>query len=256
LTVAGADARDAAAVAVIVQDADAVVSVLGVSFTREPVDTYSLGTRTVVEAMSSAGVRRLVAVCSTAAYPTRGTKAPLSLRLIEPILTRTIGKTVYDDIRRMETIARGSQLDWTIVRPSGLFDLDEPTTYLCGDVELHVAEVGDRELTRAMRTGFAGPFLLNPYTAPRPTGPDELRLIDDATADLISYGALFLANPDLPRRLSRGGPFSMSVQKLHPLIWLARIFTNSSVAAGSVESEITLPAEPRYLENLAPTVFS
>ena len=73
---------------------------------------------------------------------------------------------------------------------------------------LHVAEVGDRELTRAMRTRFAGPFLLNPHTAPRPTGPDELRLIDDGTADLISYGALFLANPDLPRRLSRGGPFN------------------------------------------------
>ena len=130
LTVAGADARDAAAVAPIVEDADAVVSVLGVSFTREPVDTYSVGTRAVVDAMSSAGVPRLVVVSSTAAYPTRRTKAPLSLRLIEPILTRTIGKTVYDDIRRMETIVRASQLDWTIVRPSGLFDLDERTNYL------------------------------------------------------------------------------------------------------------------------------
>ena len=60
LTVAGADARNAAAVAPIVEDADAVVSVLGVSFTREPVDTYSVGTRAVVDAMSSAGVRRLV----------------------------------------------------------------------------------------------------------------------------------------------------------------------------------------------------
>jgi 2,4-dienoyl-CoA reductase-like NADH-dependent reductase (Old Yellow Enzyme family) len=73
---------------------------------------------------------------------------------------------------------------------------------------LHVVEVGDRELPRAMRTRFAGPFLLNPHTAPRPTGPDDLRLIDDGTADLISYGALFLANPDLPRRLLRGGPFN------------------------------------------------
>jgi nucleoside-diphosphate-sugar epimerase len=135
LTVAGADARDAAAVAPIVEDADAVVSVLGVSFTREPVDTYSVGTRAVVDAMSSAGVRRLVAVSSTAAYPTRRTKAPLSLPLVEPILTRTIGKTVYDDIRRMETIVRGSQLDWIIVRPSGLFDLDERTNYLSGDVD-------------------------------------------------------------------------------------------------------------------------
>lgn len=27
-------------------------------------------------------------------------------------------------------------------------------------------------------------------------------------ADLIAFGRLFLANPDLPRRLAAGGPFS------------------------------------------------
>ncbi len=37
-------------------------------------------------------------------------------------------------------------------------------------------------------------------TAPGPTGPEELQLIEDGVADLISYGALFLADPDLPRR--------------------------------------------------------
>jgi nucleoside-diphosphate-sugar epimerase len=135
LTVAGADARDAAAVAPIVEDADAVLSTLGVSFTRDQVDTYSVGTRAVVDAMRSAGARRLVTVSSTAAYPTRRTKAPLSLRLIEPILTRTIGKTVYADMRAMEAIVRDSQLDWTIVRSSGLFDLGERTNYLSGAVD-------------------------------------------------------------------------------------------------------------------------
>jgi len=55
--------------------------------------------------------------------------------LVEPILTRTIGKTVYDDIRRMESIVRGSGLDWTVVRPSGLFDLPEPTNYVRGEVD-------------------------------------------------------------------------------------------------------------------------
>ena len=135
LTVAAADARDAAAVAPIVEGADAVVSVLGVSFTREPVDTYSAGTRTIVDAMRRAGIPRLVVVSSTAAYPTRRRKAPFSVRLIEPILTRTIGKTVYDDMRRMETIVRDSRLDWTIVRPSGLFDLPTPSHYVSGEVD-------------------------------------------------------------------------------------------------------------------------
>lgn len=73
---------------------------------------------------------------------------------------------------------------------------------------LHVVEKGDRSLTNALRTRYRGTFMLNPHTAPQHTGPRELPLIEDGTADLISYGALFLANPDLPRRLTRGGPFN------------------------------------------------
>jgi nucleoside-diphosphate-sugar epimerase len=121
LTVAGVDVRDEAAVGDVVVGADAVLSTLGVSFTREHVDTYSVGTANIVAGMRAAHVRRLVVVSSTAAYPTRRTGSPLTVRLMEPIITRTIGKTVYEDIRSMETIVRSSDLDWTIVRPSGLF---------------------------------------------------------------------------------------------------------------------------------------
>lgn len=135
LTVTEADVRDASAVGPVVVGVDAVVSTLGVTFTRERVDTYSVGTGNIVAAMRAASTRRLVVVSSTAAYPTRRSRAPLSLRLIEPILTRTIGKTVYDDMRRMENIVRDSGLDWTIVRPSGLFDLAESTVYVRGEVD-------------------------------------------------------------------------------------------------------------------------
>ena len=135
LEVIEADARDPAAVADVISGADAVVSTLGVTFTREPVDTYSVGTANIVAGMRSAGTRRLVVVSSTAAYPTRRSHRPLTLRLAEPIITRTIGRTVYDDIRRMETVVRDSGLEWTIVRPSGLFDLPEPTAYTCGEVD-------------------------------------------------------------------------------------------------------------------------
>lgn len=135
LTVAQADVRDASAVRPVVAGVDAVVSTLGVTFTRQPVDTYSVGTGNIVAAMRAASTRRLVVVSSTAAYPTRRSRAPLTLRLVEPILTRTIGKTVYDDIRRMETVVCGSGLDWTVVRPSGLFDLPESTDYVRGEVD-------------------------------------------------------------------------------------------------------------------------
>ena len=135
LTVAAADVRDPAAVTEVVAGVDAVLSTLGVSFTREPVNTYSVGTANIVAAMQSSGVRRLAVVSSTGAYPTRRSEFPLALRVFEPIITRTIGKTVYDDMREMEKIVRGSALDWTIVRPSGLFDLPAPTDYHAGEVD-------------------------------------------------------------------------------------------------------------------------
>jgi len=136
LTVAGADVRDSSALAGVVAAADAVLSTLGVPFSREPVDTYSVGTANIVAAMRQTGVRRLVVVSSTGAFPAPGRRGtPLTLRLFEPIITRTIGKTVYDDIRRMETVVQDSGLDWTIVRPSGLFDLSAATKYVAGEVD-------------------------------------------------------------------------------------------------------------------------
>jgi N-ethylmaleimide reductase len=73
---------------------------------------------------------------------------------------------------------------------------------------LHVMEATDRELTIDLRKRFDGIFILNPATPGAMTGPEELTLIEDGTADMIAFGALFLANPDLPRRLAVGGPFN------------------------------------------------
>jgi nucleoside-diphosphate-sugar epimerase len=135
LTIAGADVRRDG-LSWIIDGADAVLSTLGVPFTRQPVDTYSTGTRNIVNTMRETGVNRLVVVSSTGAYPAPGRRqAPLALRLFEPIITRTIGKTVYDDIRRMESLVWDSGLDWTIVRPSGLFDLPDATNYVAGETD-------------------------------------------------------------------------------------------------------------------------
>ncbi|MFF8834436.1 alkene reductase [Streptomyces sp. NPDC015130] len=78
-----------------------------------------------------------------------------------------------------------------------------------GIAYLHVTEPAPevRELTLALRKTFSGTFILNPATE-GPTGPDALALIEDGTADLVAYGALFLANPDLPARLKAGGPYN------------------------------------------------
>ncbi|MET7367072.1 alkene reductase [Streptomyces sp. NPDC005566] len=73
---------------------------------------------------------------------------------------------------------------------------------------LHILEQTEiRELTLALRKQFSGTVVLNVFTE-GPTGPEHHTVIDDGIADLISYGALFLANPDLPARLKAGGPFN------------------------------------------------
>ncbi|WP_171168094.1 alkene reductase [Streptomyces sp. I05A-00742] len=73
---------------------------------------------------------------------------------------------------------------------------------------LHLMEGPDRDLTLRLRKNWPGTFILNPFTHPEFTGPDSLALVEDGTADMIAFGALFLANPDLPRRLAAGGPFN------------------------------------------------
>ncbi|MEX2972521.1 alkene reductase [Streptomyces sp. C184] len=73
---------------------------------------------------------------------------------------------------------------------------------------LHLMEGPNRDLTPRLRKAWPGTFVLNPFTYPDATGPDELGLIEDGSADMVAYGALFLANPDLPRRLASGGPFN------------------------------------------------
>ncbi|MEV4708062.1 alkene reductase [Actinoplanes sp. NPDC049316] len=73
---------------------------------------------------------------------------------------------------------------------------------------LHVGEGPDTEFTPQLRARWNGPLILNPYTPGAWTGPEALKLVENGEADLVSYGALFLANPDLPERLAAGGPFN------------------------------------------------
>ena len=130
LVVVEADVHDAAAVDRAVQGADVVLSALGVPFTRKQVTLYSEGTGNIIAAMSRHGVKRLIVVSSSATEPHHhGDGGFLLNRVLQPLVTATIGKTTYADMRRMEDLIRGSDLEWTIMRPSGLFDAPGVTAY-------------------------------------------------------------------------------------------------------------------------------
>jgi N-ethylmaleimide reductase len=77
---------------------------------------------------------------------------------------------------------------------------------------LHVVEPGDADPAgpgarpdgRFFRVRWRGPLMLN-------KGYDRKRgdaTVAEGVADLVSFATSFLANPDLPERLRRGGPFN------------------------------------------------
>jgi uncharacterized protein YbjT (DUF2867 family) len=130
LTVARADVLDASAVEAVVSGADDVLSTLGAPYGRNRVTVYSVGARNILAAMRRHHVRRLVVVSSSATDPKPYADAGFFFnRVVQPFVVNVLGKTVYEDMRRMEQLIRNSEVDWTIVRPSGLFDMDFVSDY-------------------------------------------------------------------------------------------------------------------------------
>jgi putative NADH-flavin reductase len=137
LQVMGGDVFDLFSVERAVAGQDAVLSTLGVPYSFKPITLYSQGTAHIVQAMNHYGVRRLVCVSSSATDPqTRYHDTGggfIFEKILKPIIINSIGRTLYADMQRMETLVMNSDLDWTIVRPSGLFETPTVTDY-------HVAE--------------------------------------------------------------------------------------------------------------------
>ncbi|TDO66498.1 putative NAD(P)-binding protein [Kribbella sp. VKM Ac-2571] len=130
LTIVGGDVTDSDTVASVVDSSKAVLSALGTPFTRKPVNVYSVGGWNVLRAMKRSGVTRLVALTSGAVDEHREPTGGLIFnKVLQPYVTRVLGKTVYDDMRRLEALLAASDVEWTVLRPSGLYELPEVTKY-------------------------------------------------------------------------------------------------------------------------------
>src|SRR5215831_2402497 len=115
---AAADVLDRAAVAEALAGADAVVSALGIGASRQPTVVYSDGTANVLHAMDAHGITKLAVISAVPAGP-RAEQPFLQRRMIIPVLERVFGAS-YADMRRMEALLRGSDLDWVCLRPPRL----------------------------------------------------------------------------------------------------------------------------------------
>ena len=110
------DAGDADDIERAVAGQDAVVWTAGVGPTWRPVHLFSRSTQFLLAAMAKHRVRRLVCVTGIGAGDSRGHGGFFYDRIVQPLFL----KTVYEDKDRQEAMLRGSDLDWTIVRPGTL----------------------------------------------------------------------------------------------------------------------------------------
>ncbi|TJZ57554.1 NAD-dependent epimerase/dehydratase family protein [Streptomyces piniterrae] len=130
LTVAVADATDPEDVDATIGGTDAVLSALGARFSKETITTYSASATAITGAMARHGIKRLLTVSSSIADPNwRPSGAHFFNHVLDPLVNRRLGRTLHEDMRRMEAVIRRTDLDWTLVRPSGLFDHSAVTTY-------------------------------------------------------------------------------------------------------------------------------
>ena len=156
-----ADVVSGAGVLDAIDGADAVLSALGVAYTRHPVSLYSAGTQAIVDALRSVGRgNRLVAVSSGLTYPPPHGLGFIPDTIVFPLLRNVVGRTLYADIRRMEEILRASDdIAWTIMRPGRLFDgpsvsdyrldIDHPSRGYTARGDLAAAMVAELDETNA-----------------------------------------------------------------------------------------------------------
>jgi len=103
---------------------DAVISCLGTRDRRQT-NLRTDGTRKLVAAMTGAGVRRLVAFSAFGVGDSRDQLKRTSFMFGRVILPLFLSGQ-FEDMERMESVIRSSNLEWVIVRPSAL--TDKPAT--------------------------------------------------------------------------------------------------------------------------------
>jgi putative NADH-flavin reductase len=184
LNVVGGDVLVSADVSRAVSGADVVLSTLGVPYGRKKISLYSIGMTVILAAMNETGVRRLACVSSSATdheFARQDTGGGFFFeKILKPLIENTMGKTLYDDMRKMEALVRASDRDWTIVRPSGLFGTDAVTDYAVGENFLpnrftSRADLADFLLRQATESAYVRKAVAVATLSPQPTVMELIR---------------------------------------------------------------------------------
>jgi putative NADH-flavin reductase len=139
LRVVESDVTSVGSLIEVIRGVDAVCSMLGSAAPRKPTTLYSASITAVIAAMSQAGVRRVVAVTAIPAEPDE-LKTFVDRLIVHRLLHAFFGGG-YDDMVRMEKLLRGSDTDWTVLRPPRLTDAKPRNTYRTG-IDSRLARAG------------------------------------------------------------------------------------------------------------------
>lgn len=124
LSVVRAHVMDGSSLPPVIGDADAVLSTLGTAYSRHEIRVYSVGTKAIVDAMRAGDhCRRLVVVSAGLAAPPPKVRGFFQDRIMLPFLRNIVGRTLYEDMLRMEDfLATCDDIAWTIIRPGRLIN--------------------------------------------------------------------------------------------------------------------------------------
>jgi putative NADH-flavin reductase len=123
LTMAQGDVRDAGAVEKAIQGTDAVLVALGNRSLKEK-DLMSAATRNIIEGMNKNGIKRIIVESSAGIFGSKDSSFFFG-NIIRPLFL----KKVFDDKVAQLHLLEESNLDWVLVRPSGLIDAQKTGKY-------------------------------------------------------------------------------------------------------------------------------
>ena len=190
---------DTRVVAEAVRGQDAVISTLGVGNSLKSSNLISRSTRTIVNAMESQGVRRLIFVSAFGVGDTRH-DAPLLPR----IMSRLLLADIFADKKAGEDYLRRSALDWTLVYPVLLTNGPRTAKYRVGErLDLHGlpkisrADVAEFVLRQLEDTTYLGKVAVisKEIVAEATLGdiPNEVNRRDGPSVFVGHYGVSFVA---------------------------------------------------------------
>jgi len=127
LKVVTGDIFDLTAVKQAIQGQDAVICALGSSELGKTT-VRSEGTANIIRAMKENHVNRLVVVSAMGVAESWST-----LSFVNKLFFATLLRNSREDHEKQEVVVKESNLDWTIIRPSGLTDTPLTESYAIGE---------------------------------------------------------------------------------------------------------------------------